>query len=263
MLCNLSVCQNRAVADAEEERGALHGFLSRGPTGVGCQVERSGIYLEKNICTHCFSMRYYWFLVFTFSIPTVQLNTSKDPRKISPFLVLQYRWAAWDKFWAVMFRAVSYQAVWGITQFLLSCTCVISDCFYYFRYSTLNTVHVGQNINTWRKKIALQHSFIYYLTQLTVTHTSRSRNQAGNHKHSHLLIGFLIVKQEALWKSLSFWYQNYLSYNPTPDTNFYIPLPSNVFLWESLKYVYFHLWHWYIYAFSYILYLHQVYYVDL
>lgn len=111
------------------------------------------IYLEKNICTHCFSMRYYWFLVFTFAIPTVQLNTPKDPRKMmSPSLVFHYRRATWDKFWAAMFRAVSYKAVLGITQFILSCTWVISDCFYDFGYTALNIVCVSQYIYTWAIK---------------------------------------------------------------------------------------------------------------
>lgn len=37
------------------------------------------VYLEKNVCAHRFSMGYYWFLVFTFAIPTVQLDTPGDP----------------------------------------------------------------------------------------------------------------------------------------------------------------------------------------
>lgn len=35
-------------------------------------------HLKKDVRTHCFSVSYYWLLIFTFSIPTVKFNTPRN-----------------------------------------------------------------------------------------------------------------------------------------------------------------------------------------
>lgn len=45
-------------------------------------------YLEENIGTHGFAVRYDWFLIFTLTIPTVELNASANtPGSVTSYYI--------------------------------------------------------------------------------------------------------------------------------------------------------------------------------